>query len=335
MKKIACLGLCLLLVTGCGKIATLQNGEEAVVSLEKKAAISVDELYTELKDSYGITKLIDMIDKIILNKEYADEDEDKKEYVEDSIAQLKIYYPDEEEFLQVIQNYYGVSSEEAFIEFLELNYLKEKAVTDFAKTKVSKKEVSKYYKDTLVGDIKASHILIKPETKDDMTSEEKIKAEEAAQKKAEDLIKKLKSSKDLAKDFAALAEEHSDDTGSAANGGDLGFFNKGEMVSEFEDAAYKLKDNQYTKTPVKTTHGYHIIFKTETKAKPSLEDATEDIKEVLAKEKIMQNPTYQIDALTELRKKYDFKLEDKELQRQYSLYINYLINQATQPEEQN
>ncbi len=335
VKKITCLGVCLLLLTGCGKIAELQNGEQAVVSLEKEAAISVDSLYEELKNSYGVTKLIEMVDKIILNKEYGKEDEEKTKYVEDNIAQLKAYYPEEAEFLQVIQSYYGISSEEEFVQFLELNYLKEKATLDYAKTKVKDKEISKYHKDTLVGDIKASHILIKPETKENMTSEEQIKAEEKALKKAEDLIKKLKESKDIAKDFEKLAKENSDDTGSAEKGGDLGYFNKGVMVSEFEEAAYKLKDNNYTKKPVKTTHGYHIIFKTDTKAKPSLKDATKDIKETLAKEKMATNPTYQIDAMTDLRKKYDFKIEDSELSKQYGNYIQYLLKQATEQNAQN
>ena len=85
-------------------------------------------------------------------------------------------------------------------------------------------------------------------------------------KKLKDLIKKLNDGED----FATLAKENSDDTGSAANGGDLGYFNKGEMVKEFEDAAYNLKVNEYTKEPVKTTYGYHIILKTGEKDKAKL-----------------------------------------------------------------
>ncbi len=61
-------------------------------------------------------------------------------------------------------------------------------------------------------------------------------------------------------DFAALAEEFSQDTGSAVNGGDLGWFGTGAMVPEFETAAFALeKSGDYTTTPVKSQFGYHII----------------------------------------------------------------------------
>jgi parvulin-like peptidyl-prolyl isomerase len=59
-------------------------------------------------------------------------------------------------------------------------------------------------------------------------------------------------------DFATLAKEFSKDTGSAQNGGDLGWFDKGQMVPEFEAAAFKLKVGEISE-PIKTTYGYHII----------------------------------------------------------------------------
>ncbi len=66
-------------------------------------------------------------------------------------------------------------------------------------------------------------------------------------------------------DFAAVAEKYSDDTGSAANGGDLGFFGRGQMVREFEDAAFSLPIGQISE-PVKSQFGYHIIKVEETDA---------------------------------------------------------------------
>ncbi len=59
-------------------------------------------------------------------------------------------------------------------------------------------------------------------------------------------------------DFATLAKKYSKDTGSGQNGGDLGWFSKGQMVSEFETAAFKLKVGEISE-PIKTTFGYHII----------------------------------------------------------------------------
>ncbi|HEX2997414.1 MAG TPA: peptidylprolyl isomerase [Anaerolineales bacterium] len=59
-------------------------------------------------------------------------------------------------------------------------------------------------------------------------------------------------------DFAEVARQYSKDTGSGASGGDLGWFGKGQMVAEFEEAAFKLKIGEVSK-PVKSQFGYHII----------------------------------------------------------------------------
>ena len=70
------------------------------------------------------------------------------------------------------------------------------------------------------------------------------------------IIERLKNGED----FAKLAKELSTDTGSGANGGDLGWFGPGAMVPEFETAAYALeKPGDITTTPVKSQYGYHII----------------------------------------------------------------------------
>lgn len=74
-------------------------------------------------------------------------------------------------------------------------------------------------------------------------------------KTAEKLIKQLEAGAD----FAELAQANS--TGpSAGNGGDLGWFNAGEMVPEFSKAAFALKKGEFTKEPVKTQFGFHVIF---------------------------------------------------------------------------
>jgi len=94
----------------------------------------------------------------------------------------------------------------------------------------------------------ARHILIKADN--DATQEEKNEAE----KKANEIIEKLKNGED----FAALAKEYSEDPGSKDNGGEY-LFGKGKMVEEFEKAAFGLEPGKFTETPVKTSYGYHII----------------------------------------------------------------------------
>ncbi len=92
--------------------------------------------------------------------------------------------------------------------------------------------------------LRASHILIKADS---------AEAKPAAKAKADDLLRQIKGGAD----FAALAKQHSND-GSAAAGGDLGFFPRGQMVKAFEDAAFALKPGEVSGV-VETEFGYHII----------------------------------------------------------------------------
>ncbi|MBY0428633.1 MAG: peptidylprolyl isomerase [Alphaproteobacteria bacterium] len=88
--------------------------------------------------------------------------------------------------------------------------------------------------------------------------EEEVKARHilvANEKDAKDIIEQLNKGGD----FNKLAAEKSTDTASAKEGGDLGYFTKKTMVPAFADAAFALKNGEYTKTPVKTEFGYHVI----------------------------------------------------------------------------
>ncbi len=96
-----------------------------------------------------------------------------------------------------------------------------------------------------VQDVKARHILVKDEAK------------------AKDLIKQLGEGKD----FAELAKANSTD-GTAASGGELGYFAKTEVVPAFGDAAFALNVGEYSKKPVKTDFGYHVIKLEEKRKRP-------------------------------------------------------------------
>lgn len=314
----------LLVVTSCGKVPKLENGQEAVVSL-KDGDISVDELYTEMKDSYALNVLLDMVDTKILNELYPSDDEEK-EYVDSQVEQARNYYETSystyySSFEQFLSAGYGVKDLDAFEDLLALNYKRTKATEDYAKDLVTDKEIEKYYKDETIGDIKASHILIKPEYDDDATEEEIEKATEQAKKTAEEIISKLKNGEK----FADLAKEYSDD-GSSSNGGELDWFNRGDMVEEFEKAAIKLEKGKYTTTPVKTEYGYHIILKTDQKDKPKLDEVKDEIIETLAKEKQESDENIQAKALIQLRKDHKIKIEDTSLNKQYKTYVDNVNN---------
>lgn len=96
-------------------------------------------------------------------------------------------------------------------------------------------------------EVKASHILI-------------LATEENAEAKASQLLAELKGGKD----FAELAKARSQDPGSGAKGGDLGFFARGRMAKEFEEAAFQLKVGELSGL-VKTQFGYHIVKVTDRK----------------------------------------------------------------------
>jgi peptidyl-prolyl cis-trans isomerase C len=96
--------------------------------------------------------------------------------------------------------------------------------------------------------VRASHILIKfPENAD-------ASARTQARTKAQQILKDVKAGRE----FASLAKQHSQDPGSAVNGGDLGFFEQGQMVGPFNDAAFSLKPGAISDL-VESEFGYHII----------------------------------------------------------------------------
>ena len=147
------------------------------------------------------------------------------------------------------------------------------------KSAPSEEEIKAKFKT--VGDkVDASHILIK--TIDDNNKPLSAEKKAEAKKKAEDVYKQVKAGGD----FAELAKKYSQDTGSAANGGALGEFGKGQMVPAFEKAAFALKEGEVSPI-VETQYGYHII-KLNKKIKADYEKSKAEIKASLTSEKLQK-----------------------------------------------
>lgn len=329
MKKKLLLGLFIVLfLCGCEKtIPKLDNGSEAVVSFNNGTLISVNELYEKMKKPYATQIIIEMIDRKILVEKYSDKEEETNEYAENSIKSVRAYYKDENELLSLLNQYYGYTSIEEYKEGLKLDYLRNLAVEDYAKSKVTDSNIKKYYKNEVVGDREVSHILIIPDVKDNMTDEEKAVVEKEAEDRAKEVIARLKKGEK----FEDLAKEYSSDEATKENGGSLGFINKGAYgSSEFDNEAFSLNIGAYSNVPVKTNEGYEIILVNSEKDKKKLEEVKDDIIATIAKEEISKNSSIQIDALIELRKEYGTDIIDDEINVNYNKYMNKLKDQALQ-----
>ena len=328
-KKIVMLALCVVMISGCGKkIPTLSNGDEAVVELKDGVKISANDLYNDMKENYALQSLLNMIDKKILEEKYSDKLEEANDYADSTIEQLEQYYGDD--LLNAIQYYTNFSTVEGYKDSMYLTYLQNLAVEDYSKEQITEKQIKKYYKDEVVGDIKVNHILITPDVKDDAASEDKTKTEEEAKAKAQEVIDKLKKASNKEEEFEKLAKEYSMDETTKENGGALGYINKGTLgdtYKELEDAAFKLKDGECSTEIITTELGYHVIIRLDTKEKDSLENLTDSIKETLAQEYMTKNPEVQVTALQELRKDYDLDIVDSDLKDQYAKYIQGLLAQ--------
>ena len=318
MKKKIVLGLTLfigiaLLTTGCK--AKLKNGEEVAIKLNKKN-ITADTIYKELKTRYSSNiknVIVDLIDEKILGTKYKNDEEIEKQ-TSDYIEYIKSTYNDD--FEDTIKKS-GFVDEKDFTNYVRLNYQRQRAIEDYIKENISDKEIKEYYDNEVAEDISAKHILIKVSDDEDGLSDEEAK------EKAESLITELNDGAD----FSTLAKENSDDTGSAVDGGDLGYFNKGQMVKEFEEAAYALKVDEYTKEPVKTTYGYHIILKTGEKEKKSLDKMKDEIIEKIVDEK-RNDKENDVKTLDKIRTENKLKFKDSKIKSIYNEYLEEEIENA-------
>jgi foldase protein PrsA len=307
-----------LLLTGCGN-AKLENGSELVLEMNG-IKISANNLYDSLKYKYGIAVLINEMDTQLLDKKY-ETTQEMKDQIESQILSSKEQLG--ADFNDAILYYYGAKTEKEFYEFLQMNIKKNIALKDYALTLITDEDIQKYYDEKAIGDIKAYHILIKPDVTSSMTDDEKKAKEKEAEELAKSLIKQLDDETGNKLDkFKELAKKNSKDTSNASNGGELSYFNRGDMVAEFEDAAVALKVGSYSETPVKTSFGYHIIYKTEQKEKGKLKDLKDDIKGILADEKVKNTTNIEAYAMEALREKYELKIYDAQLKIQYDDYMS-------------
>ena len=309
-----------LLLTGCSN-AKLSN--KTLVKLNG-AKVTTNEYYDSFKTDH-INQLVNMIDHQLFDEKYAESDAEN-EYVENQINTIKKNYAnnDEETFKQILPQYFGVNTQEELEENIHLDYKRGLAVDDYIEEHLSDKEIQAYYDANIFGQVKASHILIKSDATASSSSTDKVKAEKKALKEAKDIIARLKNGES----FEKLAKKYSQDDATKANGGDLGYFDLDTMTETFADALKDLKVNEYTKEPVKTEYGYHIILKTGEKDKPSLDDSKTKVKAALRNEKLESDPKLHYQTLIDIRKDKKIKWNDSTMKKAYDDLMDSLLENA-------
>lgn len=263
------------------------NDNDSMIASVDGEKITKGELYEALTDQYGK----DVLNNLIANK-----------IVELEAKKLKVSVSDEEieeEYQDYIQQYGG---EDAFNQLLTSYNMDESDIKKDIKNYLLTVKVMEDYVAIKDEDVKSFF----EENKANYNQEAKVEASHILvddEKTAQEVIKKLNAGED----FAALAKEYSKDTATAENGGSLGSFGKGEMVEEFEKAAFSLEVGKISE-PVKTEYGYHVIKVTnKQEAKEAVfEDIKDKVYQDLLKSKVNEQYSTWLSEKME-----DYKIKNK------------------------
>jgi len=319
-KKILLIGIIILMLvaTGCKNQANITDGD-IVTFKDDSLNITANNLYDILKEKYGTSFLIDMIDRKILDQEYEDSDE-IKEYVNIQVKSIKNYYSSESEFLDYIADY-GYKNEEELKEYLNLNYKRNLMTYDYIKDILNDSEIKKYYEDNISGDITGSHILIEVKTDNSMTEDDQRKVKDEALAKANEALEKLNSGVS----FAEVAKEYSEDSLTNNSGGNMGTFNLLETDDVTRQSFNNLEVDKYSSQPIETEYGYEIFYKNAESDKPEFESVKSKIIKILSDEKLNSESTLQYKALINIREKYGINIVDEDLAVYYENAMNNLM----------
>ncbi|MGG1137943.1 peptidylprolyl isomerase [Bacillus mycoides] len=249
-------------------------GSSDNIVTSKSGNLTKEEFNKDLKEKAGKVVLRQaMLDKILLDKYKVSDDEAKKK-----VEELKKQMGDN---FKAYLTQAGAKDEDDLKNKIKTQIAFEKAV----KASVTEKEIKNLYKPKL----KASHILVKDE------------------KTAKEIKEKLNNGED----FAALAKQYSEDSGSKEKGGELPEFGPGQMDPKFEDAAYKLEAGQVS-DPIKSSYGYHVIKLTEKKELKPFDQEKDNIRKEL-EQKRLKDQKWQQQFFKDVFKEADIKVLDKDL----------------------
>lgn len=272
-----------LILTGCA------GGEEKIASY-KSGEVTEAELVAKMKENYGEDTLQQMIIEDVLVSKYGDKV--SEETVLENYNKEKSMYGSEEEFVQVLES--SGYTETSYKDIIKYSLLMEETVKDH--TDITEDELKVAYEE-YVPAVTAAHILVEDEDT------------------AKDLIKQIKDGAD----FATLAQENSIDYGTAEQGGELQF-STGEMVPEFEEAAFALNDDEVTENPVQSDYGFHIIKMIDKNEKGTLEEEKEELESNILTYKISDS-AYVFGILSDILKDEGIEIVDADLAAAMDEYL--------------
>lgn len=266
--KVAIAGV-LIAITGFSafNVAALNNKSYSVVARINNETITKDELYEALVKENGEEVLNSLISDRIVNWEAEKQNISiSEEEMQKELNEVIEQSGGQEQFELTLETY-GYTQEDIkqnIAKSLKIEKLLESDIT------ITEEEMTAYFEEnretfSIKEQVKASHILVDSE------------------EKAQEVIQKLSSGSD----FAELAKEYSTDISNNQQGGELGYFSRGEMIQEFEDAAFSLEAGTISK-PIKTDFGYHIIKIEEKKEakEANYEKSKDKVKDALFDEKL-------------------------------------------------
>lgn len=213
--------------------------------------------------------------------------EGQRQLLNEMIAQELFYLKGKDEHVEETEQY-----QKEFAEMKE-KFMKSYMIAHFMdNVTVTEEELKAYYNEhsnqfIAPDSIRASHILL------------------PSKQQAVDIIKEIN---DGGKTFEQAAKDYSLDQANREKGGDLGYFHKGQMVAEFEVAAFALEPGEMTSEPVKSQFGYHIIKVTDKKIKEKIpfEAAHDSLHRFLLGQK--QNRAY-VNEAEDLKDKYNVEIK--------------------------
>ena len=291
-------------------MAKLKYGDETLATVNGKS-ISVETIYRRTKLKDGLSFAISEVDKAILDDMYQLTEKEEETAKEEAKYWMDYYVAQgytEQEFLEGN----GFANYDEFLEDVKMNKKSNKYLYDYLEKKLEPGAVQKYYDENKesIETYDSEHILVR--ISDTVTDEEALAL-------ANEIIVKL----DEGKSFSEVVEEYGDRIVHE----ELGYQGKASNLEQtYIDEIVALEDGAYSKTPVKTSYGYHIVHKLAT---ATVEDLRESIIETLSEELLTADRNLAPKAFVELRKEKNLAIYDEVLNKQYEEYCNSLYNTET------